>query len=74
MHRDLAHECLELVRPGHKIRLASDFHQDPDLATGMDIAADDALAGATAGSFRRPRLSTRTQDVNRLLEVATDLG
>ena len=39
MHGDFLDQRLEVVGPGHEIRLAVDLDQDPHLATRMDVVA-----------------------------------
>src|SRR5690242_13802619 len=53
LDREIADELLELVGAGDEVRLAVDLDQDADATAGMDVAADEALAGLPALLLRR---------------------
>ena len=65
VHREVAHQRLELLGARHEVRLAVHLHQHADLAAHVDVAADRALAcvsrparfAAFAAPFAR-RMST----------------
>ena len=70
---EVADELLELVGPGHEVRLAVDLDEHADAATGVDVARDEALAGVAAGLLGRRGEALLAQDEGRLLEVAVRL-
>ena len=70
LHRQVTNQLLELVGARHEVGLAVDLDQNADPATGMDVAADEALASLTAGPLGSGRLSPLPQKRRRLLEVA----
>ena len=50
VHREVAHQFLKIVRAGHEIGLAVDFHQHAQLRAGVDVGANQSLLGG-AGRF-----------------------
>jgi len=72
--RDLAREVLEVVVLGDEVGLAINLDEHADLAVGMDVARDDALAGDAFASLRGLCLTLDAQDLDRLVHVAVGLG
>ena len=73
VHGDIVHQLLEIVGAGHEIGLAVDFHQDAELAAGVDVAADQALLGDARGLLVRGRDATLPQNDFRVAQVAVGL-
>src|SRR4051794_41033738 len=70
---DLAGEFLELVAASHEVGLAVDLHEDADLAAGVHVAGDDALAGDLSAPLCGLSLTLDAQDLLGLFEVALRL-
>ena len=66
VHRDVAHQLLELVGAGHEVGLAVDLDQDADLAAAVDVGADRAFGRDPAGLLGRRGEALLAQRVDRL--------
>ena len=71
--RDLAGELLEVVVAGDEVGLALDLDQHADLAAGVDVGGDDALARCLARALRGRGLALDSQELDRLVGVAIGL-
>ncbi len=73
LHGEVPDELLELVRARDEVRLAVDLDQDADAAAGVDVAADEALAGVAAGLLGGRRETLLAEQRDGLVEVAAGL-
>src|SRR5262249_17451163 len=74
LHRQVAHQLLELVRLGDEVGLAVDLDQHADLAARVDVGPDRPVGGDAGGPFGRLRESLLAQEPERLVEIALRLA
>jgi hypothetical protein len=70
---EVAHQPLELVRPGDEVRLAVDLDEDTHPAAGVDVAADEPFTGLSAGLLGGRREPALAEHRHGGLDVAVGL-
>ena len=70
MHGNVPDKALEVFVLGHEVGLAVYFHQNSDLASGMDIGTDRSFGGNTARFLGRGGKTFLPQIVDGLLLIA----
>src|SRR3954447_15587200 len=73
VQRDVLGERDELLVGGHEVGVAVDLDEHPDLAVGVDVGLDRALAGLAAGELADLVAHLDADDLDGLVEVAVGL-
>src|SRR6185436_6218949 len=74
VHGNVVHQFLEVLGASDEVALAVDLDQHADLAAGVDIAGNRALAGHAGSLLLRRGCSLLAENHDRLLHVARGLG
>src|SRR5262245_16884813 len=69
LHRDVLHELLEVVGTSDEVGLAVDLDEHTDLAVGVDVRGDDAVARLAVRLLRRVGEPFFSQVLDRGLEL-----
>ena len=73
LHRELAHELLEVLVAGHEVGLAVDLDEHAQAAAGMDVRGHEALAGVPAGLLGGGSHAPLAEQGDGLVQVAAGL-